>query len=290
MVLLHTVRSRGADVRVRVEGSGPPALLLHGWPHTRRLWDHVLPGLAEHHTVIAPDLPGLGESTAPNSGYRADAIATDLAAILDAAGADRAAVVAIDLAVQPAFLFAMTDPRRVTSLTLMEGLLPPLPGAEEFLADPPWWFGFHGVPGLAETVLPGGEDPYLSYFLTEHTFERRGIDPEIHAAFVRAYTGRDALARGFGYYRAAHGNAELIARATASARLTVPALALGGNVVGSALARQLSTVADDLTEHIVPDCGHLVPLEQPGALLDVLVPFLGRGLSARPPSGSRPES
>ncbi|MEV0355079.1 alpha/beta hydrolase [Nocardia sp. NPDC050697] len=278
MVSIRTVRSRGAELRVQVSGAGAPVLLLHGWPHTRRLWDHVVPELAKHHTVLAPDLPGLGESTAPYGGYGADAIAADLGAILDAARAEPAAVVAIDLAVPPAFVFALTAPERVAALVLMESLLVPLPGAEEFLAEPPWWFGFHGVPGLAEAVLPGGEDAYLSYFLTEHTFERRGIDPEIHADFVRAYTGREALARGFGYYRAAHGNAELIARATASTRLTVPTLALGGNVVGPALGRQLAGVADDLEAHIVPECGHLIPLEQPAALLDLLVPFLSRSL------------
>jgi pimeloyl-ACP methyl ester carboxylesterase len=169
----------------------------------------------------------------------------------------------------------MRHPGRVTRLVVMEGLLGPLPGAEAFLAGgPPWWFGFHAVPGLAETVLEGHEDSYLDFFLTGGTAHRRGIDPDTQAAFVRAYRGREALRCAFELYRAMPLNGEQVRAAVARARTTVPTMAIGGGVVGDALHRQLEPIADHLVGHVIPDCGHIVPQEQPEALLELLLPFL----------------
>ncbi len=84
----------------------------------------------------------------------------------------------------------------------MESLLGRLPGAESFLAGgAPWWFGFHAVPGLAETVLEGNEARYLDWFLDTGTLGD-GVRPAVRDAFVRAYTGREALRCAFSYYRA----------------------------------------------------------------------------------------
>ena len=182
---------------------------------------------------------------------------------------------ALDASVPAAFLLAMRHPGRIRRLALMESLLPPLSGAERFLAaGPPWWFGFHGAAGLAETVLVGHEGEYLDWFLRTGTFDGRGIDEHIRNAFVTAYEGRDSLRCGFEYYRAGPTNARLVGEAVADARLTVPTLVLGGNSVGDALSRQLGHVADDLTSHLIPECGHIIPLDQPNALVDLVLPFL----------------
>lgn len=273
-VELRRVAVNGTELNVAVCGQGPPVLLLHGWPHTWRLWTHLMPVLAAEHRVIAPDLRGLGASSRAAGGYDLATLAGDAAALLDALGEPAAAVVGIDAGAPVGVLLALTEPARVSRLVVMEALLPGLPGAEALLAaGPPWWFGFHSVAGLAENVLVGHEAAYLDWFLGTGTLGD-GVDPAVRDAFVAAYTGSDALRCGFEYYRAARTNAAQLRAATATGRLTVPTLAVGAATVGDALHRQLVPISDDLTGHVVPECGHIIPLHRPQALADLLAPSL----------------
>lgn len=262
---LRRIETNGTELNVALNGAGPPVLLMHGWPHTWQVWQQVLPLIAGRRRAIAPDLRGLGDSARAAGGFDAVTGAGDMLGLLDALGVDRADVVALDAGVPAAFVLGALHPARVRRLVLMEATLPGLPGG---FAASPWWFGFHSAPGLAETVLEGHEDAYLDWFLAAGTYERRGVPPDIRNAFVRAYTGREALRCGFGYYRAAAQNAAAI---PAVGRLTVPTIALGGNTVGDLLHRQLMAVTDDLTGEIVPRSGHLVPLDRPDAVAEALL-------------------
>jgi pimeloyl-ACP methyl ester carboxylesterase len=280
---LRRITTNGIQVTVAVAGEGPAILLLHGFPHTWRLWSELIGPLAEHHRVIAPDLRGLGGSTRAADGYDAGTLAADAEGLLGALGEPDAAVVAIDAGTPVAFLLAMRRPDLVRRLVLMESLLGALPGAEDFLAGgPPWWFGFHSVPGLGETVLSGHEGEYLDWFLAAGT-QGRGVPPEIRDAFVAAYTGHEALRCAFSHYRALPVSARQIGEAVAAGRLTVPTTAIGAHPVGRALERQLRPVADDLTGHLIENCGHIIPLDRPRELLRLLTPFLAAGR----PAGSR---
>ncbi|MFD7159098.1 alpha/beta fold hydrolase [Kribbella sp. NPDC059898] len=262
-----------AELNVVVAGEGPAVVLLHGWPHTSYLWHRVIPPLARHHLVLAPDLRGLGASEPTADGRDAGTLAADVVQLLDTLEIAEAAVVAIDAAVPPGFLAALRYPDRVSQLVLMEGILPGVAGAENFA--PPWWFGFHSVPGLAETVLLGNEAEYLDWFLTGPSV-RRDIGADARDNFVAAYTGQDALRAGFDLYREADGNAAQLRETLTTTRLTVPTLAISGGVVGDAIHSQLVAIADDLTLTCVPDCGHIIPLEQPAALAAAIASFLAR--------------
>jgi pimeloyl-ACP methyl ester carboxylesterase len=274
-VTIQRIPVNGTIVNVATAGAGPALLLLHGWPHTWQVWSHVMAALAVDHRVIAPDLRGMGGSDRTVEGHDAATLAADAAALLVALGEPSAGVVALDAGVPVAFLLAMSRPEMVDRLVVMEGLLPGLPGAEALLsAGPPWWFGFHSVPGLAETVLVGHEGEYLDWFLTSGTLGR-GVDPAIRDVFVDAYTGGEALRAGFELYRAGTVNAGLVRDAVTSNRLRMPTMAIGAATTGGALARQLEPVADDLVAHVMADCGHIIPLDRPAALLDLLAPFLG---------------
>jgi pimeloyl-ACP methyl ester carboxylesterase len=261
------------DLRVRVAtsgpGDGPPILLLHGWPHTWEVWSDVIPLLAASgHRVVAPDLRGIGGTAQPDGGYDLHTLAGDAAAVLDAVGITApAAIAGIDLGAPIAWMAGARLPERFDRVIVMESLLGRLPGGEAFLASgPPWWFGFHAVPGLAETVLEGHEREYVEFFLPDH------LPPTVREAFVEAYTGR--LHGGFLHYRALANNAKLIATAAAGSRAAVPTLAVAGGVVGDALARQLAPITPALKTATIPDCGHIIPLEQPHALANALFSFL----------------
>ncbi|MGP3949454.1 alpha/beta fold hydrolase [Streptomyces sp. 7N604] len=273
-VELRRIAANGVELNVALAGEGPAVLLLHGFPHTWQLWTEVLDGLAGQHRVIAPDLRGFGASTRAADGYDAGTLATDAEALLDALGVTSAAVVGIDAGTPPAFLLAMRRPDLVRRLVVMESLLGRLPGAEGFLAGgAPWWFGFHAVPGLAESVLTGHEAQYVDWFLESGTLGR-GVRPALREAFVRAYTGSEALRCAFSYYRALPTSAQQIQDAVDPGRLTVPTMAIGARPVGAALERQLRPVADDIVGHVLEDCGHIIPLHRPEALLSLVRPFL----------------
>ncbi|MGW4878632.1 alpha/beta fold hydrolase [Streptomyces sp. NPDC004262] len=275
---LRRVLANGVELNVALCGSGPAVLLLHGFPHTWEVWTDVMADLSGRHRVIAPDLRGFGASSRPASGYDAGTLADDAAALLATLGVSSAAVVGIDAGTSPAFLLALRRPGLVRRLVVMESVVGALPGAEDFLGGgPPWWFGFHcAEPGLAETVLEGHEAAYVDWFLKAGTLGD-GVRPALRDAFIRAYTGRQALSCAFSYYRALPESAAQIEQALAGARLTVPTMALGARPVGAALERQLRPVTDDLTGHVIEDCGHIIPLHRPRALLALLRPFLAGG-------------
>jgi len=273
---ISRVHANGIGMQVATMGAGPPVLLLHGWPFTWFVWRRLMPALAASgYRALAPDLRGIGGTDCPTDGYDLHTLADDAAGLLQALDAEHAAVVGFDLGAAPAWMLAMRHPGAVRRLVLMEALLGSLPGAEKFLAHgAPWWFGFHAAPGLAETVLAGNEGPYLDWFFTNHTAGRSGIDPRARDFFVQAYSGRDALRGGFEHYRAFPVHAAQIAAAVKERRLTVPTMALGGGVVGDALYKQLAPISDQLTGHIIPDCGHIIPEEQPEALAAAVLSFI----------------
>ncbi|WNG35501.1 alpha/beta hydrolase [Archangium violaceum] len=270
----HFAEVNGIRVHYVSAGHGEPILLLHGWPFTWFTWARVIPALAANRLVIAPDLRGIGHSSRPETGYDLHTLADDAAGLLAHLGIRRADVVAHDLGTEIAFMLALRHPSRVRRLVLSEAILSGLPGAEAFLAQgKPWWFAFHDVPGLAERVLVGNEGAYLDWFFTHHTYGQRGISPEARNEYVAAYTGVEALRGGFAHYRVFKGNASLL-QAASRGGLKVPTLALGGNVVGDALYRQLVPIADNVVGHLIPECGHAIPEERPDALLRHLADFL----------------
>ncbi|MEC3956932.1 alpha/beta hydrolase [Nocardia sp. CDC153] len=275
------IETNGIHANVAISGTGPALVLLHGFPHTWRVWSKIIGPLAARYRVIAPDLRGFGATSRAPGGYDAATMAADIAGILDALGESTAAVVGIDAGTPVAALLALRHPGRVRQLVVMEGLLGTLPGAEDFLAGgPPWWFGFHAVQDLAETVLLGHEARYIEWFLSTGT-RGRGVPPDIRDAFVDAYTGHEALRCAFSYYRALPTTGHQIARAAATTRLTMPTLAIGAHPVGNALARQLRPLAENLTAHVIPDCGHIITLDRPSQLLELLEPFLAAAPAAR---------
>lgn len=265
--------SRESDVLVT--GRGTAVVLLHGWPHTPYLWHRIIPALSTDHLVIAPDLRSLSSG---DGGADAETLTSGLIHLLDSLDITHAAVVAIDAGVPTAFLAALQHPDRVSRLVLMEGVLPGV----ETKFSPPWWFGFHAVPGLAESVLLGHEAEYLDWFLSGPSV-RQDIGTDARENFVAAHTGHEALKAGFEYYRAMQTTATQIQKSPAVSKLTVPTLAISGGVVGDAIHQQLVPYADNLTHTSIPHCGHLIPLEQPAALTTAITPFLATPPEAAPP-------
>lgn len=278
----RTIASNGIELNVALAGEGPTFLLLHGWPHTWQLWREVIPQLvAAGHRVIAPDLRGLGGSTRVKGGYDLETLAQDMVGLLDRLHVRDVVAVGLDLGAPVAFMLAMRHPDRVSRLVVSESLLGDLPGAEEFLSHgAPWWFGFHGVPGLAESVLEGHEAGYLEWFYRNDSRNGSNIEAELFNAFVSAYTGRESLRCGFDHYRAFPQDVAQIRAALARGHVIHPTMAMIGGVVGDAIYKQLQPICDDLRRVEIPNCGHVIPLEQPELVAKALIAFVSGGAPA----------
>lgn len=268
----RTIAANGIEINVATAGAGPAILLLHGFPHTWELWTRIIPALAKNHNVIAPDLRGHGGTTRSTDGFDLNTLTNDALALLDALDVETADVIAMDVGAPTALYLALEHPHRVRRLVIMEGILGDLPRPDAPAAAP-WWFGFHGVPGLAEVVLEGHEDDYFGFFL-DNGVRSDGLSPELRARFIDSYRGTESLRCGFEYYRALGTNARLIDESLAHHRLTVRTMALGSHPIGAGVYNQLQPVADDLIGELIADCGHAVPLDRPDALLELLEPFL----------------
>jgi pimeloyl-ACP methyl ester carboxylesterase len=118
------VQVNGVRLHVAEAGEGPPLVLLHGWPQHWWCWRRVIPGLAERHRVIAPDLRGFGWSDAPTGNYAKSTFAADVLALLDADGLDRVRLIGHDWGGFAAFLLALEHPERVGALVALD-IAPP---------------------------------------------------------------------------------------------------------------------------------------------------------------------
>src|SRR5581483_3351333 len=132
----------GANIYVRSGGQGPAVVLLHGFGDTGDMWVPLAVELARNHTVVVPDLRGLGFSSKPAGGYDKKTQAGDVAGVLDALGIARADVVAHDIGNMVAFAVAARYPDRVERVVLIDAPIPGVGPWDEILKSPMLWH-FH---------------------------------------------------------------------------------------------------------------------------------------------------
>jgi len=262
-VMMHYVRA----------GSGPPVVLLHGWPQTWYEWRHVIPALAERHTVIAPDLRGLGDTSRPETGYDKRTVAGDVWRLVrDHLGFERFHLVGHDWGGPTAYALAAAHPEAVTTLAILDVVIPG-DGGDFSQGGRRWHHAFHMTLDLPEALVQGRERTYLGWFYREFGYKPDAIGDADLEEYLRTYTMPGALRAGFAYYRNlpvdARHNRETIARL----KLPMPVLALGGSKArgrGAEVEQSMRRVAITVEAAIVPDCGHWIPEEQPQFLLDRL--------------------
>ena len=274
-----------AAYHVVVGGSGPPVLLLHGFPQTHLCWDRVAPALAERHTVVLADLRGYGASTAPPGGPRGEGytkreMAAELVQVMAGLGHERFAVVGHDRGARVGYRMALDYPGVVDRLAVLN-VIPTLDQFERMSGGPslgywPWVLLAQPAP-MPERLL--GADPEA---VLDHVFATWPADPaaisDDHRAAYRAAMTRATVAAMCADYRASfHVDREHDADdRNARRRIAAPLL-----VVTGAEETQLDDAAEvwrewatAVTATTVPG-GHFVPEESPRELLELLLPFLG---------------
>ncbi|TDC40391.1 alpha/beta hydrolase [Micromonospora sp. 15K316] len=272
------VRVDGGQLHYVKGGSGPALVLLHGWPQTWWAWHDVMPALARNHTVIAFDLPGLGDSSSFATGYDKVTTAQRIRQAVHALGHEQVSILAHDVGVLVAYPYAREFPNEVTRIAVLDSTLSGFGLEDAYTLS--FHFLFNAAPApIPERILDNEDVPTYLGMIFDFSVNPAAIDREVYYRFYRDPADRTA---GYNYYRAYAGDAENN-RANASSRLTMPVLAMGSAATfGPAVAGSFRQVADDVREVVVTNSGHFIPEENPEFLISCLNLFTG--VTAAPPS------
>jgi pimeloyl-ACP methyl ester carboxylesterase len=258
-----------------VGGTGPAVVLLHGYGETGDMWVPLATDLARDHTVIVPDLRGMGLSSKPAGGFDKKTQAGDVAGVLAALKVDRADLVTHDIGNMVGFAFAAQYPARVTRFVLIDAPVPGIGPWEEILKNPLLWHFRFGGPDM-ERLVAGRERIYLDRFWNEFsaTPSRFSEGARVHYAELYALPG--AMHSGFAQFAAfdqdAIDNKAFIA---SKGKLPMPVLAVGGEKsFGPMMATVMRFAASNVAEAIVPDSGHWIMEENPTATVAIVRHFL----------------
>src|SRR6516225_4189979 len=176
----------GGTQYVRVGGQGPMVLLLHGFGDTGDMWVPLAEALAKNHTVIVPDLRGMGLSSHPEDGYEKTGQARDMASILDELGIQEIALVTHDIGNMVGYAFAALYPQRVTKWVVMDASLPGIGHWDDQLKNPKvWHFNFHGPD--VERLVAGRERILLDRFWNESSADPKSIDEATREHYAKLY-------------------------------------------------------------------------------------------------------
>src|SRR5256714_6065634 len=159
----RTAKIDNVELHYLTAGRGPSVILLHGYAETSRMWRPLMPILAERFTVIAPDLPGIGDSAIPENGLDMKTSAIRIHALARSLGVEKARVVGHDIGLMVAYAYATQFPAETEKLVVMDAFLPGVAGWEAIYNNPDFWhFRFHGP--TPEALVQGRERIYFEYF------------------------------------------------------------------------------------------------------------------------------
>jgi pimeloyl-ACP methyl ester carboxylesterase len=271
----HKVKTNGTSLFVRVGGKGPAVLLIHGFGDTGDMWAPLAADLARDHTVLVPDLRGMGLSEHPESGYTKKNQALDMAGIMDALGVKTAALVTHDIGNMVGYALAAQYPGRISRWVVIDAPLPGIGNWDTIVRSPLLWhFNFRGPD--VERLVQGRERIYLDRFWNELSADPKKIDEETRehyaALYARPHAMHDAFEQFGAFSQDAKDNQALLAQA---GKLKMPILALGAEKsFGEGMAVELRFVGSNVSSGIVPESGHWIMEENPQATIKLVTDFL----------------
>ena len=281
----HTamVPTNGTRLYVRVGGKGPAVVLLHGFGDTGDMWAPLAAMLVKDHTVIVPDLRGMGLSDHPDTGYTKKNQAADIAGVMDAYKVQQAALVTHDIGDMVGYALAAVYPTRVTRWVVIDAPLPGIGDWDNIIRSPLLWhFNFRGPD--EERLVQGRERIYLDRFYNELSANPKSIDEETRQHYATLYARPHAIHDAFEQFGAfnqdAIDNKALLAK---GGKLTLPVLALGAEKsFGAGEAEDLRFVASNVTGGIVPNSGHWIMEENPTSTIAQVTDFLAGAAKEAP--------
>jgi pimeloyl-ACP methyl ester carboxylesterase len=261
------VDAHGLRTHVAIAGDGPPVVLLHGWPQHWYLWRDVMPLVAPHARVIAPDFRGFGWTEVPEDGYEKHQLMRDVLALLDRLGVERFSIAGHDWGGYVGFLLALDHPERVDKLLALN-VIPPWPARDPRTALDAWRLAY----------MPVLSTPRLGR-IAGRGLAKRGLPAEA-ATFVDRLEGARGRATEQLYRTFLLRELPSLLRSRYSAAdLQVPSkLVFGARdiVVTRRAVRDAAAQTDRLELELVADAGHFVVDEKPELVTDRLLRLLLR--------------
>jgi haloacetate dehalogenase len=285
----HRIALEGVEIFARIGGSGPPLLLIHGFPQTHAMWHRVAPRLMERFTCVMPDLRGYGFSSCPendteNFTYSKRAMAKDMLALMGGLGHKRFSVVGHDRGARVAYRLALDHPEAITCLTALD-IVPTYDMWHNFtvnLAMKTYHWLFLAQPNpLPEMLIERTPIGYLDYTLASWTKSKNlsAFDETALSEYRLHYATPEHIHATCNDYRAGatYDLAADEADRSAGKKIACPALALWGDAgIPSETENPLATWRQwcrTVEGHGI-DSGHFIPEENPEAMLARLLPFL----------------
>jgi len=275
--VMQDIHTNGAVIHVRVGGHGPAVVLLHGFADTGDMWAPLAAELERDHTVIVPDLRGLGLSSKPDGGFDKKTQAGDVEGVLTALRVERADLVTHDIGNMVGFAFAAQHPEQVTRWVMMDA---PIPGAgpwDEIVKGPLLWQFHFGGPDM-ERLVKGRERIYLDRFWNDFAAHPNRITEDVREHYERLYALPGAMHSSFAQFNSfdqdAIDNRALLANGPI---LTMPILAIGGEkTFGEEMAVVARAVGTNVQGVVIADSGHWLMDEQPAATMAAIRTFLDK--------------
>ncbi|MBL8585030.1 MAG: alpha/beta hydrolase [Rhizobiaceae bacterium] len=271
------IQTEGATIHVRVGGSGPAVLMLHGYGETGDMWEPLAAEMVKDHTVIVPDLRGMGLSSHPQAGYDKKTQADDMAAVLNAMNVQNTSLVTHDIGNMVGFALAAQYPDRVSRFVLIDAPVPGVGPWEEIVKNPLLWHFRFGGPDM-ERLVAGRERIYLDRFWNEFSADPSHFDEASREHYAALYALPGAMHSGFAQFAAFDQDAlDNRAFLASAGTLKMPVLAIGGEKsFGLQMAAVMRFAADDVAEGVIPDSGHWIMEENPSATVQMVTGFLDR--------------
>jgi pimeloyl-ACP methyl ester carboxylesterase len=274
MVASRTAEVDGLKFHYLTAGHGPALVLLHGYAETSLMWKPFIPELAARFTVIAPDLPGIGDSAIPTDGLDMKTAAIRMHALVRSLGVEKAEVVGHDIGLMVAYAYAAQFPAEVTKLVLMDAFLPGVGDWQTVYNDPRnWHFRFNGP--TPEALVQGRERTYFEHYWNDFAADKTHSIPESDRKFYAIDYGRPGRMRAdwsyfVSFLEAAKDFAEL-----SQTKLTMPVLSIGGEKAsGEFLGAQVKLVATNATVIVLKNTGHWLMEENYKETTEALLKFL----------------
>jgi pimeloyl-ACP methyl ester carboxylesterase len=264
----------GFKIHYLTAGQGPAVILLHGYTQTSRMWRPLIPKLREKFTIVAPDLPGIGDSDIPKDGLDMKSAAIRIHALAKSLGISKTRVVGHDIGLMVAYAYAALFPSEVEKLVVMDAFLPGVQGWELAYDNPNFWhFRFHG--STPEALVQGREKTYFAYFWNDLAADgTRSLSEADRASYVAAYSRLGRMRAGWAYFASWPDTAKDFAQ-MAQSQLTMPVLSIAGEKGSAAiLGPQMKRVATDVKVIELKGSGHWLMEERPQDTMDALVEFL----------------
>jgi pimeloyl-ACP methyl ester carboxylesterase len=268
------IETNGVTLHVRVGGDGLAVVLLHGYGETGDMWAPLAAALMHDHTVIVPDLRGMGLSSHPAGGYDKKTQGEDIAGLLDALHIDKVELVTHDIGNMVGYAFAAEHPDRVTKFALLDAPLPGVGPWEEILKNPLLWHFRFGGPDM-ERLVKGRERIYLDRFWNEFSADPKKFDEASREHYARLYARLGAMHSGFEQFKAFDQDAIDNKAFLTKGMLIMPVLAMGGEKsFGPMMATVMRFAATNVQQAVIPHSGHWLMEENPADTIKLLKDFL----------------